>query len=330
MDELPGLTLSVSCSSSASPPAGRSFRSRANRKAGKRLSRAWCVSGATSSTTDRWTRCSDFVADERNEPSYNPRMLRAEKISSGPVGVGTRFHAETTTMRGKAEMTVEITAYERPRRLGSSTHLSGMDIHGTLTFDPVTEGTRMRWLWKVEPRGLFKLMSPLIARIGRRQSKPSGPISSVSSRRQKDRLRRARKSEHRTTAGGYEVIGSYPRCPPTSRPRGGHPGRTGSRTSMTASARDVPSPVPPRRQKRAITREVRVQAGPISYSFGCSKTAWARCSCVPAEPEARPQGSGWEPSGSGAPRRLRWAISTSSRKPLVPCRPHPMGWSHWP
>ena len=33
----------------------------------------------------------DFVADERNEPRYNPRMLDAEQISEGPIGVGTRF-----------------------------------------------------------------------------------------------------------------------------------------------------------------------------------------------------------------------------------------------
>ena len=34
----------------------------------------------------------DFVADERNEPHYNPRMVRAEKISEGQIGSGTRFH----------------------------------------------------------------------------------------------------------------------------------------------------------------------------------------------------------------------------------------------
>jgi hypothetical protein len=39
----------------------------------------------------------DFVADERNEPSYNPRMLRAEKVSDGPIGLGTRFWAETSS-----------------------------------------------------------------------------------------------------------------------------------------------------------------------------------------------------------------------------------------
>jgi hypothetical protein len=66
-------------------------------------------------------------------------------------------------------MVIEITAYERPRRLALSTHLSAMDIHGTLTFDTVTEGTRMRWSWELEPRGVFKLMTPIVARMGQRQ-----------------------------------------------------------------------------------------------------------------------------------------------------------------
>lgn len=111
----------------------------------------------------------DFVADERNEPRYNPRMLRAEKVSSGPIGVGTCFRAETTTMRGSAEMLIEFTAYERPRLLASSTRVSSMNIHGTLIFDRVPEGTRMHWQWDVEPRGAFRLMRPMIARMGRRQ-----------------------------------------------------------------------------------------------------------------------------------------------------------------
>jgi len=31
----------------------------------------------------------DFAADQRNEPRYNPRMVRAEKLTGGPVGKGT-------------------------------------------------------------------------------------------------------------------------------------------------------------------------------------------------------------------------------------------------
>ena len=110
----------------------------------------------------------DFVADERNESRYNPRMLRAEKLSPGPVGVGSQFRAEFSSFR-RPVATSELTEYERPRRLASRTHMSAMDVRGTLTFDPVPAGTRMRWSWYLEPRGILKLMTRLVTRIGRRQ-----------------------------------------------------------------------------------------------------------------------------------------------------------------
>jgi uncharacterized protein YndB with AHSA1/START domain len=110
----------------------------------------------------------DFVADERNEPRYNPRLLRVEKLSPGPVGLGSRFRAEMRTRPRPMEMTTEFTGYERPRRLASTTRMSRMDIRGTLSFDPVPGGTRMRWSWELEPHGLLKLMTPLASPIGAR------------------------------------------------------------------------------------------------------------------------------------------------------------------
>ncbi len=111
----------------------------------------------------------DFIADERNEPLYNPRMRHAEQISDGPIGVGTRFRAESASIGRPVEMIIEVTDYERPRRLASSTHISSMDIHGALTFDPVPTGTRMHWWWDLEPVGSLRLMKPLVASIGRHQ-----------------------------------------------------------------------------------------------------------------------------------------------------------------
>jgi hypothetical protein len=82
----------------------------------------------------------EFVADERNEPRHNPRMVRAEMLSPGPVGLGSRFRAEMRTRPRPVVMTTEFTGYERPRRLASTTRLSTMEIRGTLTFDPVPGG----------------------------------------------------------------------------------------------------------------------------------------------------------------------------------------------
>ena len=114
------------------------------------------------------TEVFDFVADERN--IYDPRIRRAEKLSEGPIGVGTRFRTESRSAGRRVGMIVEITTYERPRRLASTTHLSSMDIHSSLAFEPVGEGTRMRWSSELAPRGAFRLMAPILGPVGRRQA----------------------------------------------------------------------------------------------------------------------------------------------------------------
>jgi uncharacterized protein YndB with AHSA1/START domain len=58
----------------------------------------------------------DMVADERNEPRYNPRIVRAEKTSQGPVGRGSRFTARPRGTGTRGVMTVKIVDYDRPRR----------------------------------------------------------------------------------------------------------------------------------------------------------------------------------------------------------------------
>jgi Polyketide cyclase / dehydrase and lipid transport len=113
----------------------------------------------------------DFVADERNEPRYNPRIRRAEKLSPGPIGPRTRFRAEAVALGRTVGMTIQYTVYERPRRLASSIHMSAADIVGTLRFAPVRGGTRMRWSWTMRLRGPYRLLTPIIAGVGRRQER---------------------------------------------------------------------------------------------------------------------------------------------------------------
>ena len=110
----------------------------------------------------------DFVADQRNEPRYNSKMRVAEQISDGPIGVGTRFRAETVSMGRAVEIVIEFTGFERPRRIEETVHMSSMDLQGGMTFDPVAGGTRMRWSWALEPHGGLRLMSPMITSMGRR------------------------------------------------------------------------------------------------------------------------------------------------------------------
>jgi carbon monoxide dehydrogenase subunit G len=111
----------------------------------------------------------DFVADERNEPKYNPGMVRAEKMTPGPVAKGTRWSATVQSRGRPVDMEIEVTDYTRPTRLGSTTRMSTAEIRGAVTFEPDPAGTKMRWSWQLQPKGALKLLGPLIARQGRRQ-----------------------------------------------------------------------------------------------------------------------------------------------------------------
>ena len=110
------------------------------------------------------------MADERN--LNDPRIQRAEKVTDGPIGDGTRFRSETKSAGRTAVMVVETTEYERPRRLASLTDAPSMTIGSTLDFDRVPEGTRIRWSSELEPRGTLRILRPILGPIGRRQVKP--------------------------------------------------------------------------------------------------------------------------------------------------------------
>jgi Polyketide cyclase / dehydrase and lipid transport len=111
----------------------------------------------------------DFVADQSNEPKYNPHMVRADKITPGPVGKGTRFRSAVASPGRTAEMLIECTSYDRPRLFASTTTMAQADISYMLTFEPTAAGTRMRWSGQVRPKGAVRLAGPVITWLGIRQ-----------------------------------------------------------------------------------------------------------------------------------------------------------------
>jgi hypothetical protein len=111
----------------------------------------------------------DYVADQSNEPQYNPQMVRADKITPGPVGKGTQFRSVVASVGRTAEMLIECTGYDRPRLLESTTTMAQADISYTLRFEPAAAGTRMRWSGQVRPKGAYRLLGPVITWLGTRQ-----------------------------------------------------------------------------------------------------------------------------------------------------------------
>ena len=76
-------------------------------------------------------------------------MVRAEKITPGPVRKGTQFRSAVASMGRTAEMLIECTRYDRPTLFASTATMRQADIDYTLTFEPVATGTRTRWSGQV-------------------------------------------------------------------------------------------------------------------------------------------------------------------------------------
>lgn len=117
-------------------------------------------------------RCSpeaafDYLADHRAELEWNPKCRLMEKVTPGPVGLGTRYRAK---WKGSPYVELETVAFDRPR---SWTVHNGGSIEATFTcrLEPVPEGTRLHADFDPRPHGWFRLVYPVFLIMIRRDEK---------------------------------------------------------------------------------------------------------------------------------------------------------------
>lgn len=104
----------------------------------------------------------DYCSDHRHEPEWNPMMKHCNKVTEGPVGLGTRF----STQFGKGPpMTMECVRYDRPTSwsvLGSSRTLSASGDNRVVPMGPAQAHLVMQM--ELEPHGVLKLVTPVLRR----------------------------------------------------------------------------------------------------------------------------------------------------------------------
>jgi carbon monoxide dehydrogenase subunit G len=103
----------------------------------------------------------DRLGDMRNEVQWNPMTQEMAKSTDGEVGSGTRFDGK---MRRVGPMHMVVTEYNRPRRFASRGGSRGASVDYAATFEPAEGGTRVRTTMELEPRGIAKVLAPLMAR----------------------------------------------------------------------------------------------------------------------------------------------------------------------
>jgi carbon monoxide dehydrogenase subunit G len=100
----------------------------------------------------------DYLVDLRNELDWNPDVQSMQKITDGPIGVGTRFLAK---WKQSNQIEVECTRFDRP--CGWSYSNGGpLAVVFDVDVTPQGDGSVLDVRFDARPNGLLKLIFPLL------------------------------------------------------------------------------------------------------------------------------------------------------------------------
>ena len=111
----------------------------------------------------------EFVHDATKDALWQTTLAESEKLTDGPMRVGTRVREVRHFLGVRIELTWEVTEYE-PNRRSAIRGVSGpVPLTGGYRFEPHDGGTRFTVSGELDAHGLFKLAEPVFARITRRE-----------------------------------------------------------------------------------------------------------------------------------------------------------------
>jgi carbon monoxide dehydrogenase subunit G len=111
----------------------------------------------------------EFVHDTTNNVLWQTTLAESEKLTEGPMDVGTRVREVRHFLGLRIETTWEMTEYE-PNRTSAIRGVSGpIPLSGRYRVEAVGDGTRFTVTGELDAHGLFKLAEPVFARIAGRE-----------------------------------------------------------------------------------------------------------------------------------------------------------------
>ena len=105
----------------------------------------------------------NFIADGSNNPLWRSSVTDIQRIPDKPTGVGTVSKQGLKGPGGRIDGDYEIVEYQ-PNKLIKFQAIAGPARPiGTYTFESLGDSTRLTFMLHFEPKGLAKLMDPMIS-----------------------------------------------------------------------------------------------------------------------------------------------------------------------
>jgi uncharacterized protein YndB with AHSA1/START domain len=103
-----------------------------------------------------------FLDDEANSPKWLAQCVGLRRTTEGPKGVGSKLDYHYRSMGHEDHMDGEVVAYQPGQRLAMRYVDKLFDLKVSFELALAAAGTRLRQTCEVEPRGMAKMMTPMI------------------------------------------------------------------------------------------------------------------------------------------------------------------------
>lgn len=105
------------------------------------------------------------VVDGGNFATWNPTIRSSRQLTEGEVGEGTMFEWQ---LKGFGRVTQEVQEFERNRRVRIVPHVKTLEGGHRFTLAALGAGTRVDHELEMVPKGIFRLLAPIVIMTGRR------------------------------------------------------------------------------------------------------------------------------------------------------------------
>jgi len=105
------------------------------------------------------------VVDGGNFASWNPTIRSSRRLDDGEIGEGASFEWD---LRVFGKVVQELKEFERNRRVRIVPHMTRLEGGHRFRFTAQGDATRVDHELEMNPKGAFKLFTPLMGMMGRR------------------------------------------------------------------------------------------------------------------------------------------------------------------
>jgi hypothetical protein len=114
-------------------------------------------------------RVFEYVSTPENDPTWVSVSLRQEKISPGPMRVGSVTEEDVGFLGRRMRYVWEVTQHEPPTALAARTVSGALPATLRLLLEPLDGSTKLTLVADAQLRGVYRLMEPLMKRAVQRR-----------------------------------------------------------------------------------------------------------------------------------------------------------------